>query len=89
MPLNDHQISAIEHSVSSLLHIGTPLIPELRKLYPGITFVRCDAEHVQDAEPYRSGTSYQLYLLNRNEVCLHLTDTPAHADGIIIVPVAN
>jgi hypothetical protein len=83
MPLNETRIDAVEASVSILILSDEPLIPELRRHFPDITFMRCDAEDM-DAAPYRSGEHYQLFLLNRSNVCITLTDQPELADGIIV-----
>ncbi|MBI1175241.1 MAG: hypothetical protein GC139_08245 [Sideroxydans sp.] len=83
MALNESQIAAIETSITALRTNGEPLAPGLRSLFPDIVFVRCDAEDM-DTAPYRSGTHYQLYLLDRSELCIRLTDQLESADGVII-----
>lgn len=83
MALNESQIIAIENSIKALRATGNSLTPRLRSLFPDIVFVRCDAGDM-DATPYRSGTHYQLYLLDRSEVCIRLTDSLESADGVII-----
>ena len=83
MPLNDTLINTVEACVSSLMCSGEPLIPELRKQFPDLTFMRCDAEDM-DISPYRSGENYQLFLVNRSQVCITLTDQPEQADGFVV-----
>ncbi len=83
MPLSTSQISSIDSSVAALLASGEPLVPGLRSQYPQITFVRCALEDM-DGSPYRTGNGYQLYLLNRSEVCISITDSPEHADGVVV-----
>jgi hypothetical protein len=83
MPLNDTQISSVENCISALMKSGEPLIPELRKRFPGITFVRCNAEDM-DNSAYRIGKGYQLFLINCSEACIRLTCDPGLADGLVV-----
>ncbi len=83
MPLNATQLSAIESSVAILLASGAPLVAELRRKFPEVTFVRCPQEDMEGT-PYLSGDGYQLYLINRSEVCISVTDSPQQADGVVI-----
>ena len=83
MPLNASQLGAIESSVAALLASGEPLLAELRRKFPGVTFVRCPREDMEGA-PYLSGEGYQLYLINRSEVCISVTDSLEQADGVVL-----
>lgn len=83
MPLTMEQIDAIDQSVAKLQENRQPLIPALRKLFPDIVFVRCDASDM-DGPPFRSGEHHRLYLLDRSEVCIRLTDQLDIADGVVI-----
>lgn len=86
MPINENQITSIEASIKALMATGNPLVPGLRSLFPDITFVRCSARDM-DAPPYRTSNKFQLYLLDRSEVCIRLTDRPESADGVIVAEV--
>lgn len=86
MALTEAQINSIENSIKALRATGNPLTPGLRSMFPEVVFVRCDARDM-DATPYRSTEHYQLYLLNRSEVCIQLTDSLESADGIIVAEV--
>ena len=83
MPLTETQINSIEVSIKALMATGNPLVPGLRAMFPGITFIRCSA-HDMDSTPYRTNNKFQLFLLDRSEVCIRLTDQPEFADGVII-----
>jgi hypothetical protein len=83
MALNESRIAAIENSIEALRAASNPLIPSLRSIFPDIVFVRCDALDM-DAAPFRSNEHYQLYLFDRSEVCIRLTDRLETADGVII-----
>lgn len=86
MSMNESQIASIETSIKALQSIGDPLTPGLRKLFPEITFVRCSATDM-DAPPFRTNNKYRLYLLNRSEACIRLTDSLECADGVIVAEV--
>lgn len=83
MPLNDTLINTVEACISTLMCSNQPLIPELRKQFPDITFMRCDPEDM-DVAPYRTGENYQLFLVNRSQVCITMTDQPEQADGFVV-----
>ena len=83
MPLTETQINSIETSIKALMATGNPLVPGLRNMFPGITFVRCSAQEM-DGTPFRTSTRYQLYLMDRSEVCIRLTTQLENADGVII-----
>jgi len=86
MALSETQITAIENSIDGLRAAGNSLLSGLRNLFPDIVFVRCDAGDM-DTAPYRSGEHYQLFLFDRSEICIHLTDQPESADGVIVAEV--
>lgn len=88
MALNETQITAIEASIKALMATGNPLVPGLRSMFPGITFVRCNAQDM-DSPPYRTSNKYQLFLLDRSEACIRLTDQLECADGVIVAEVES
>lgn len=83
MSLNETQLCAIDSSVSFLLASGEPLVAELRRKFPEVTFVRCPQEDMEGS-PYLTGDGYQLYLINRSDACISLTDSPEQADGVVV-----
>lgn len=86
MSLDESQIVLIEASIKALMATGNPLVPGLRNMFPAITFVRCSAQDM-DATPFRSSSKYQLYLMDRSEACIKLTDKLEYADGVIVAEV--
>ena len=86
MSLNESQIISIEASIKALMATGNPLVPGLRNMFPDITFVRCSAEDM-DGTPFRISNKYQLYLMDRSEACIRLTDRLESADGVIVAEV--
>ncbi|HMC13865.1 MAG TPA: hypothetical protein VKG67_05945 [Gallionellaceae bacterium] len=88
MSMNESQITSIEASIKALMATGNPLMPGLRNLFPNITFVRCSARDME-ATPYRISNKFQLYLLDRSEVCIRLTDRLESADGVIVAELES
>ena len=86
MPLNESQIISIEASIKALMATDNALMPGLRGLFPSITFVRCSAREM-DALPYRTSEKYQLFLFDRSQGCIRLTDQLDLADGVIVAEV--
>lgn len=86
MPMNEAHITAIEASIKALMATGNPLVSGLRNMFPDITFVRCSAQDM-DATPFRTNDKYQLYLMDRSEACIRLTDRLELADGVIVAEV--
>lgn len=84
MPITEDQIDAIDKTVAQLQADKRPLIAGLRELFPDIVFVRCPAEDVAEGQPFRSGNRHRLYLLDRSEMCIRLTDELDTADGVVI-----
>jgi hypothetical protein len=87
MALNESQILSIETAINVLQTSGNPLVQGLRSQFPGITFIRCDAADM-DTTPFRSSDKYQLYLINRKDVCITVTDQLDAADGVIVAVVS-
>lgn len=83
MPLSIALIDSIAAKISAFPGNGGIPIPDLRASFPGITFVRCRAEDMDDA-PYRRGKGYDLYLIDCSSACIKLTDQPEAADGVVV-----
>jgi hypothetical protein len=86
MPINESQIISIEASIKALMATDKALMPGLRGLFPDLTFVRCSAREM-DALPYRTSDKYQLFLFDRSQGCIRLTDRLEFADGVIVADV--
>lgn len=83
MAMTEEQIDAIDRSVAQLQASNRPLIAGLRELFPGVVFVRCPASDME-GRPVRAGDRHRLYLLDRSETCIRLTDELDTADGVVI-----
>lgn len=83
MTVSSLQINAVEECVRGLMQSGEPLLPGLRSRFPGLAFVRCDAEDMDEA-PCREGSGYRLFLIDRREGCIQVTGDPELADGFVV-----
>jgi len=83
MTVSSQQANAVEECVKELMQSGEPLLPGLRSCFPGLAFARCDAEDMDEA-PYRKGSGYRLFLIDRREGCIQVTGDPQLADGFIV-----
>jgi hypothetical protein len=83
MRLNKTLIDSIAAKISTFPGNGGIPIPDLRASFPGITFVRCRAEDMDNA-PYRRGNGYDLHLIDCSSACIKLTDSPECADGVVV-----
>lgn len=83
MALDEPTLSSIEVVVDQLLAKGEPLVPELKRRFPGLMFVRCDARDMSE-KPYRCHDRYRLFLIDRSEHCIRVTNQPDHAGGVIV-----
>jgi hypothetical protein len=86
MPISESQIISIEASIKALMATGNALMPGLRGMFPDLAFVRCSARDM-DALPYRTSDKYQLFLFDRSQGCIRLTDRLELADGVIVAEV--
>ena len=86
MPMNESQIISIEASIKALMATDNALMPGLRSMFPGVTFVRCSAREM-DALPYHTSNKYQLFLFDRSQGRIRLTDRLELADGVIVAVV--
>jgi len=83
MSISEVQLSSIETSLTALLASGTSPLSELRSQFPQLTFVRCAPDDME-GDPYRRGDGYQLHLIERQGVCISVTDNPEQADGVVV-----
>ncbi|AWL98735.1 hypothetical protein [Bradyrhizobium amphicarpaeae] len=56
---------------------------ELRRKFPHLAWIRCDASDVTEA-PFRSFGAFDLHLLDSADHCAQITDDPARATGIVL-----
>jgi hypothetical protein len=81
--LDEPTLSSIEVVINQLMNDGQPLVPELKRRFPGLMFVRCSTRDMAET-PFRCHDRYRLYLLDRRDHCIRVTDEPAFAGGVIV-----
>ncbi|MBR1163258.1 hypothetical protein [Bradyrhizobium elkanii] len=59
-----------------------PLV-ELRRRFPQLACVRCDASDVTD-QPFRRFPRFDLHLLDGSDHCVEITADPKRATGIVL-----
>jgi hypothetical protein len=63
---------------------GLQFSTEYRTQFPGRSLTRCDASDMGAEEPYKKLVSIDLYLVERNGHCWHITHDPAAATGVVL-----
>ncbi|UEN99456.1 hypothetical protein A9R16_013665 [Acidiferrobacter thiooxydans] len=61
-----------------------PLLPALRRDFPGLAFVRCDASDMAASRPFRVTPTADVYLIDGRDHCVSLTSDLGAATGILI-----
>ncbi|KRP97650.1 MULTISPECIES: hypothetical protein [Bradyrhizobium] len=56
---------------------------ELRRRFPQLACVRCDASDVTD-QPFRQFPSFDLHLLDGSDHCVQITADPKRATAIVL-----
>lgn len=56
---------------------------ELRKRFPHLSWIRCDAADVTEP-PFRSFREFDVHLLDSSEHCAQITADPACATGMVL-----
>jgi hypothetical protein len=56
---------------------------DLRRLFPKLTFARCDASDI-DATPLRSLPGFDLHLIDSRDHCVVVTGDLASATGLLV-----
>ncbi len=63
-------------------------LPAMRTRHPGVTFSCCDASDMSGEEPYLAQAAFNIYLINSDGHCWHMTGDPEHATGVVIAEKA-
>ncbi|UQR64991.1 DUF6129 family protein [Bradyrhizobium sp. C-145] len=56
---------------------------ELRRRFPQLAWVRCDASDVAD-RPFRQFPRFDLHLIDGSDHCVQITADPTRATGIVL-----
>jgi hypothetical protein len=82
MALGTDELNEIE-KVLSASEAGASPVAELRRRFPHLTWIRCDASDVIGA-PFRSYERLDLHLIDGSDHCVQITTDPARATGIVV-----
>ncbi|MDA9392411.1 hypothetical protein ACVWW6_000527 [Bradyrhizobium sp. USDA 3311] len=82
MALTEEELIEIERLLAA---DGTEMGPfvELRRRFPQLAWVRCDASDVAD-QPFRQFPRFDLHLLDGSDHCVQITADPMRATGIVL-----
>ena len=61
-----------------------PSLPALRRDFPGLAFVRCDASDMAGSRPFRVTPTAYVYLMDGRDHCVSLTSDLGAATGVLI-----
>lgn len=82
MALDENELIELEQMITAADGRAN-LFTELRRRFPHLTLVRCDASDVTES-PFRSFPHYDLHLIDRSEHCVQITADPLLAIGIVL-----
>jgi len=82
MAVSMDELTEIDRVLSAAA-ADAPLVAELRRRFPHLSWTRCDAADVNEP-PFRSHARYDLHLLDSAGHCAQITTDPGCATGIIL-----
>lgn len=86
MALDENELIELEQVITAAEGRAS-LLPELRRRFPHLALVRCDASDVTEP-PFRSFPHFDLHLLDRSDHCVQITADPLLAIGIVLAATA-
>lgn len=82
MALDENTLIELEQVITAAEGRAS-LLPELRRRFPHLALVRCDASDVTEP-PFRSFPHFDLHLVDRSDHCVQITADPLLAIGIVL-----
>lgn len=82
MALDENELIELEQGITAAEGGASPFA-ELRRRFPHLALVRCDASDVSEP-PFRSFPHFDLHLLDRSDHCVQITADPLLAIGIVL-----
>ncbi|MDI3565598.1 hypothetical protein [Bradyrhizobium sp. Arg816] len=82
MALTAEEVIEIERLLAADVAEMDPFV-ELRRRFPQLAWVRCDASDVAD-QPFRQFPRFDLHLIDRSDHCVQITADPTRATGIVL-----
>ncbi|MGB2682841.1 MAG: DUF6129 family protein [Candidatus Competibacter sp.] len=69
--------------------VDSTTLGQLRQIYPSFYFTQCLDDDINDAEPALRGVGINLYLVDRRQHCLSLTEDFQTASGVVLAIAAE
>ncbi|TGN75007.1 hypothetical protein EOW77_0033310 [Bradyrhizobium yuanmingense] len=82
MALPTEQLIEIERLLATT-EAGTSAVADLRRRFPQLTWVLCDASDVTE-EPFRRLAWFDLHLIDGSDQCILITADQARATGLAL-----
>ncbi|WP_018319606.1 DUF6129 family protein [Bradyrhizobium sp. WSM2793] len=82
MALTAEELIEIERLLAADCAEMGPFV-ELRRRFPQLSWVRCDASDVAD-RPFRQFPRFDLHLIDGSDHCVQITADPTRATGIVL-----
>ncbi|UPJ77130.1 DUF6129 family protein [Bradyrhizobium sp. 187] len=82
MALATEQLIEIERLLATA-NTDTGAVADLRRRFPQLTFVRCDASDVS-RQPFRRLPQFDLHLIDGSDHCMQITADQARATGLVL-----
>ena len=65
------------------------ILAQLRQIYPGLYFTACLDDDINEVEPALCGVGVNVYLVDRRQHCLRLTEDFESASGVVLALVSD
>lgn len=82
MALATEQLIEIERLLATA-NTDTSAVADLRRRFPPLTLVRCDASDVAQ-QPFRRLAQFDLHLIDGSDHCMRITADRARATGLVL-----
>ncbi|WP_074117077.1 MULTISPECIES: hypothetical protein [unclassified Bradyrhizobium] len=82
MALAKEQLNEIERLLATR-NTDTSALAELRRRFPQLTWVQCDASDVTE-QPFRRLPRFDLHLVDGSNPCTQITADQARATGLVL-----
>ena len=81
--MDQKQIEAITKVIDTA-GLNEQTLSSLRSKLPDVRFTQCDAEDMEDRQPYLTRPGYQVFLLSSDGHCLAVTQDVERAVGLVL-----
>lgn len=86
--ITPRQINDIAH-LAETRGVDYAALTHLRQVYPSLYFTHCLDDDINEVEPVLRGAGINLYLVDRRQHCLRLTEDFQAATGVVLAVAAE